>query len=351
MKRSIAFFGLVLGAVAGLSAQSVSLTNTFGGNSDNVGTSDFFKFDKDGNKSDIVVGDRIQLDVASEKIDSRVRLNIKGDTGYSNALQGYVNFRPAEQLNFIAGNKFFWKWSTAGSYLAAIDDILNHGKLADDNGAGLVFNLAPEDSNSAFTFASAFGGQSRLDLNFGAQFAIKDTFTIGATAQDVTEDSRSFGAYVALNSIENLLFNFGYTYNLTDSGYIQGSQNVIQVSVGYSAKDAGLSFYADLLSGLNNKSNYNELTEEYTELDSGIPVYAAFRANYKLNENLDLNGSVKVNHYLEAADNGTSVTVYPYFDYKTNVGTFRSGLRVFFDDGYEGFNIPFSWQYKIPVKK
>ena len=64
MKRSIAYFGLILGAVAGLAAQSVSLTNTFGGNSDNVGTSDFLKFDKDGDKSNIVVGDRVQLDVS-----------------------------------------------------------------------------------------------------------------------------------------------------------------------------------------------------------------------------------------------------------------------------------------------
>lgn len=351
MKRSIAYFGLVLGAVAGLAAQSVSLTNTFGGNSDNVGTSDFLKFDKDGDKSNLVVGDRVQLDVSSEKIDSRVRLNIKGDTGYANALQGYVNFRPVEQLNFVAGNKFFWKWSTAGAYLAAIDDILNHGKLADDNGAGLVLNFAKEENNSAFTFASAFGNQSRLDLNFGAQFVVKDTFTIGVTAQDVTTDTRSLGAYAAITSIDNFLLNFGYTYNLTDAGYIQGAQHVAQVSVGYTIKDAGLSIYADLLSGLNNKSNYNETTEKFDKLDSGLPIYAAFRTNYKLNENFDLNGSIKINHYLEADDNGTSVTVYPYFDYKTNVGTFRSGLRVFFDDGYKGFNIPFSWQLKLPVNK
>lgn len=351
MKRSIAYFGLVLGAVAGLAAQSVSLTNTFGGNSDNVGTSDFLKFDKDGDKSNIVVGDRVQLDVSSEKIDSRVRLNIKGDTGYANALQGYVNFRPVEQLNFVAGNKFFWKWSTAGAYLAAIDDILNHGKLADDNGAGLVLNFAKEENNSAFTFASAFGNQSRLDLNFGAQFVVKDTFTIGVTAQDVTTDTRSLGAYAAITSIDNFLLNFGYTYNLTDAGYIQGAQHVAQVSVGYTIKDAGLSIYADLLSGLNNKSNYNETTEKFDKLDSGLPIYAAFRTNYKLNENFDLNGSIKINHYLEADDNGTSVTVYPYFDYKTNVGTFRSGLRVFFDDGYKEFNIPFSWQLKLPVNK
>ena len=332
-------------------AQNVSVTNTFGGNSDNTGTSDFLKFDEDWNKADAVVGDRIQLDVSSDKLDSRVRLNIKGDANFSNALQGYANFRPIEQLNFIGGNKFFWKWTVDGAYLSAIDDFLSHGKLADDNGAGVVVNISPEDSDFGFLFAGAAGAKSRLDLNFGAQFFIKDSFSIGVTAQDVTTDARSFGAYVALNGVEKLILNFGYTYNLTDSSYIQGSQHAAQVSVGYKIEDANLSLYADFLSGFNNKSNYDEKLEDFAELDSGIPFYGAFRAKYKLNENLDLNASVKVNHYLKADENGTTVTVYPYFDYKTVVGTFRSGVRVRFDDGYKGFNIPFSWQYKVPVKK
>lgn len=36
-------------------------------------------------------------------------------------------------------------------------------------------------------------------------------------------------------------------------------------------------------------------------------------------------------------------------DFLTSLGTIRSGLRVFFNDkdGFNGFNIPFSWQYKI----
>ena len=100
MKRSVVFFGLVLGAVAGLAAQSVSLTNTFGGNSDNVGTSDFLKFANDGTKVTAIVGDRVQLDFASEHIDSRVRLNVSGDAGYIPSVQGYVNFRPFDWLAF-----------------------------------------------------------------------------------------------------------------------------------------------------------------------------------------------------------------------------------------------------------
>ena len=100
MKKSIisVFTALLLASAAG--AQNVSLTNTFGG------TSDFLKFDKDGNKQDAIVGDRIQLDVASENVDARVRLNFSGDKNYVPGLQAYVNVRPVQPLNIIGGNKF-----------------------------------------------------------------------------------------------------------------------------------------------------------------------------------------------------------------------------------------------------
>ena len=350
MKRSVVFFGLVLGAVAGLAAQSVSLTNTFGGNSDNVGTSDFLKFANDGTKVTAIVGDRVQLDFASEHIDSRVRLNVSGDAGYIPSVQGYVNFRPFDWLNVIGGNKFFWKWTTSGAYLGAIDDYLVHGKLADDNGAGVVLNFTSKEKDFGVTVAGAFGSISRLDLNFGAQFFLKDAFVVGVTAQDVTEKSFSLGGYFGLNLVKNLLFNVGYTYNNVDATYIQATQNLIQASTGYKFEDIGLELYGDFLIGLNNRSSYNAATDAYDELAQGIPVYSKVRAHYVLNDYFDLNGAFTVNHSLTADSSLTSFTVYPYFDYKTKkAGTFRAGVRVFFDDatGYKGLNIPFSWQYKI----
>ena len=354
MKKYLLALGLVSLLSAGLSAQSVTLTNTFGGNSDNTGTSDFLKFDDSGDKDTAVVGDRIQLDVASEHIDSRLRINISGDNGFSLGFQGYVNYRPFKPVNFIGGNKFFSQWATPGAYLAAIDDYLVHGKLADDNGGGVVLNLDSEDSKVAAIFAGAVGIDSKLDLNVGTQFNVKDVFIIGLTGQDLTKSTASFGGYVALTAVKNLTLNFGYTYNNTDKGYIQATQHLAQISAGYKFDAIPLSFYVDGLTGLNNNSNYNSTAEEYVELDtgSGVPFYTAFRANYKFSDNLDINGSVKVNHKLELADGVTTVTVYPYFDYKTKFGTFRSGARIFFDsdDGYKGFNIPFSWQYKIAAK-
>ena len=347
MKKIILSTVAAILATSFVSAQSVSLTNTFGGNEDNNGTSDFLKFDEDGNKQDAVVGDRIQLDVASENIDARVRLNLRGDEpNWAPKLQAYANFRPVEGLNFIGGNKFFWKWTTPGAYLAATDDYLTHGKLADDNGAGAIYKFS--NDSIGLTFAGAVGQESRLDLNFGAQFDVNDVASFGVTAQDVTEKTITIGGYVAINAVENLLLNFGYTYNTNDDSYIAATQHLAQVSVGYTFADLGLEVYADLAAGLNNKV-FSAEADDFVEKDDGIPVWGAVRAAYALNEKIALNGWVHVNHVLNDADNRTDVIVFPSFDFNTSVGTFTTGARVYFDDkdGYKGFHIPFSWQYKI----
>lgn len=349
MKKSLIVLGLTIASLFSVNAQNISLTNTFGGNGDNVGTSDFLKFDKDGNKKEAVVGDRVQLDVASEHIDSRVRLNFVGDNNWAPKIQAYANFRPFEQLNLIGGNKFFWKWTTPGAYLAATDDYLNHGKLADDNGAGVVYNYANDDFS--ITFAGAAGARSKIDLNFGAQFSLNKVFTLGVTAQDVTEKTITVGGYAAVQAVKDLILNFGYTYNTSDDTYIAKTQHLVQVSAGYNFTDIGLGLFADAALGLNNKQ-FNAGSDDFATLESGIPVWGAVRASYKLNDNLDLNGWVHLKNTLKAADKETEITIYPYFDYKTSAGTFRSGVRVYFDDtdGYKGFNIPFSWQYKIAAK-
>ena len=349
MKKIIITTIAALLTVSFTSAQSISLTNTFGGNGDNVGTTDFLKFDKDGNKKDAVVGDRVQLDLASEHIDSRVRINFVGDNNWAPKGQAYANFRPVNGLNFIGGNKFFWKWTTPGAYLAATDDYLNHGKLVDDNGAGILYKFSNDDFG--ITVASAVGQKSRLDLNFGAQFDLNKIVSIGVTAQDVTEKTITVGGYAAVQAVKNLILNFGYTYNTSDASYVAATQHLAQASVGYTFSDIGLALYADIAAGLNNKV-FNSSADDFVELDSGIPLWSALRAVYKLNDNFDLNGWVHLNHKLAAKDSSTEVIVYPYFDYKTSYGTFRSGVRVYFNDtdGYNGFNIPFSWQYKLAAK-
>lgn len=352
--KKIVFAGLlVVSTLTAMSAEGkISLTNTFGGDSGQIAGNNFLRFDKDGNKKDISVSERAQIDLVSEKIDSRVRLDFKnlasGLTETSDILlNGYINFRPIEQLNFIGGNQFFWKWATPGAYLAATDDYYAHGKLADTNGAGTIFNL--NSDNFGLILAGAVGKESRLDLNFGAQFALKDNFTLGLTAQDVTEKSYTIGSYVAVNAVKNLLLNFGYTYNPNSVPLKHTTQHLAQVSAGWTFEDPNFSVFTDFAAGLNNKTAYNPESDSFDELDSGIPFYTAVRAKFSATENIDVNGWVQINHWLSTDDNYTDTTVYSYFDYKTKAGTIRSGVKVYFTekDGYQGFDIPLSWKYNL----
>ena len=350
MKKIIAVGVTALLMVCTAGAQSISLTNTFGGNQDNVGTSDFLKFNADGTKQNAVVGDRIQFDVGSEKIDGRVRINIQGDNNFATKLQAYANVRPIKQLNFIAGNTFFWKWSSSPAYLAGIDDFLAHGLLLDNNGFGLLADIAPEDSGFSFKLAGGLGVDTHVDLNLGAEFTLNGIFKIAATAQDLVKEARTISAYAELLSVENLLLNAGYVYNNSDVNYIQSTQHLVQVSAGYTVKDINLSFYATVLSGLNNKA-FNSATETFVEKAEGVPLTAAVRFYYADLENLNIGTSATYKHVLNDADSTTNITVYPFIDYNTRVGTFRTGIRASFnDDGYNGLSIPFSWQYTIASK-
>ena len=87
-----ALAGIVL--ASGVSAQSITLTNIFGGNADNLYSSDFITLEKDedGNltKGNVNVADRLQLDFKGDKILGRVRLEGKTSTvngKFSKALQ------------------------------------------------------------------------------------------------------------------------------------------------------------------------------------------------------------------------------------------------------------------------
>ena len=351
MKKFIVFGVSLFLLVHTVSAFNVSLTNTFGGNQDNVGTSDFLKFDSDGTKQTAVVGDRIQFDLASEKIDGRVRVNIRGDVDFATLLQGYANVRPIKQLNFIAGNAFFWKWASSSAYLAGIDDYLAHGLLLDKNGFGLLADISPSDSGFSLKLSSGLGIDSHADLNFGAEFALNDIFKIAATAQDVLENTRTFASSAELLSLDNFLLNAGYVYNNSDQTYIQNTEHLVQVSAGYAVKDINLSFYATVLSGLNNIS-FDATTNEFVTKANGVPLTAAVRIYYADLENLKIGTSASYKHVLNETDSSNIFTVYPFVDYDTRFGIFRTGIRTSFDDnGFKSLSIPFSWQYTISLKK
>lgn len=329
-------------------AQSISVTNIFGGNADNTPASDLLSFDKDFNRAEMNVGDRVQLDVSSEKLESRVRLDFSiPKTDGKNAsvrLRGYVGYKPFDFVTIAVGNNFFSKYGISAARLCAADDYTQYGKLIDNDGAGVIFNVA------GVKVAGALASESRMNLNFGGSYEIENVAGFGITAQDVTEDSRSLSAFASLLAVENLSLNAGYTYNYANTSYLGSTQQAVQVSGGYNFADLGLGLYGDVQLGLN-KVKGDGSKAEYV-LDEGsnglaLPLYVGLRASYKASDVVSATLSTSVKSIPEGKGS-LAVNVYPYVDLDTGVGTFRSGVRANFnEDGFAGLSIPVSWQYKM----
>ena len=348
-----ALAGIVL--ASGVSAQSITLTNIFGGDADNLYSDDFIKLEKDddGNltKGNINVADRLQLDFKGDKILGRVRLEAK--TGTVNGklatnfdtkdsdirLRGFVGFNPWEFLTIAGGNSFFSKYSLSAAYLAASDDQESHGNLLDTNGAGVIFNIA------GLKIAGGVAAESRLNLNLAASYDIKDVVSLGFTFQDVTTEAFSFAGYAGLNAVEDLILNVGYIYN-HEGGYLASAEQAVQASAGYTFKDIGLTLLGDLQLGLT-KNGAKDKDGKYTEYDRA-PLYTKVVAGISPLDNLDVSLAFTL------TDGGTGAvgySFYPYIDYDTGLGTIRTGARFNFKDSdFSGIDIPLSWTYKFKIK-
>lgn len=351
-----ALAGIVL--ASGVSAQSITLTNIFGGDADNLYSSDFITLTKDDdgklNKGNVNVADRLQLDFKGDKILGRVRLEAKtgtvngklatDDKTFSNGsdirIRGFIGFNPWEFLTIAGGNSFFSKYSLSAAYLAASDDQESHGNLLDTNGAGVIFNIA------GLKIAGGVAAESRLNLNLAASYDIKDVVSLGFTFQDVTTEAFSFAGYAGLNAVENLILNVGYIYNRTDTSYLASAEQAVQASAGYTFKDIGLTLLGDLQTGLSKKSAKNK-DGKYDEYDR-VPLYTKVVAGISPLDNLDVSLAFIL------ADKGTGAvgySFYPYIDYDTGLGTIRTGARFNFGDSdFTGIDIPLSWTYKFKIK-
>ena len=348
-----ALAGIVLASE--VSAQSITLTNIFGGDADNLYSNDFITLtkDDDGNltKGNVNVADRLQLDFKGDKILGRVRLEAK--TGTVNGklatnfdtkdsdirLRGFVGFNPWEFLTIAGGNSFFTKYSLSAAYLAASDDQESHGNLLDTNGAGVIFNFA------GLKIAGGVAAESRLNLNLAAAYDIKDVVSLGFTFQDVTTEAFSFAGYAGLNAVENLILNVGYIYN-HEGGYLASAEQAVQFSAGYTFKDIGLTLLGDLQLGLT-KNGAKDKDGKYAEYDR-VPLYTKVVAGISPLDNLDVSLAFKL------TDGGTGAvgySFYPYIDYDTGLGTIRTGARFNFKDSdFSGIDIPLSWTYKFKIK-
>ena len=345
-----ALAGIVL--ASGVSAQSITLTNIFGGNADNLYSSDFITLEKDEdgklNKGNVNISDRLQLDFKGDKILGRVRLEgkINGLDGKNSELRlrGFVGFNPWEFLTIAGGNKFFTKYSLSAAYLAASDDQESHGNLLDTNGAGVIFNIA------GLKIAGGVAAESRLNLNLAAAYDIKDVVSLGFTFQDVTTEAFSFAGYAGLNAVEDLILNVGYIYN-HEGGYLASAEQAVQFSAGYTFKDIGLTLLGDLQLGLT-KNGAKDKDGKYTEYDRA-PLYTKVIAGISPLDNLDVSLAFTLSNAYDKDEVADVVkySFYPYIDYDTGLGTIRTGARFNFKDSdFSGIDIPLSWTYKFKIK-
>ena len=353
-----ALAGIVL--ASGVSAQSITLTNIFGGDADNLYSSDFITLTKDDdgklNKANVNVADRLQLDFKGDKILGRVRLEAK--TGTVNGklatnfdtkdsdirLRGFVGFNPWEFLTIAGGNSFFTKYSLSAAYLAASDDQESHGNLLDTNGAGVIFNIA------GLKIAGGVAAESRLNLNLAASYDIKDVVSLGFTFQDVTTEAFSFAGYAGLNAVEDLILNVGYIYN-HEGGYLASAEQAVQVSAGYTFKDIGFTLLGDLQLGLT-KNGAKDKDGKYAEYDR-VPLYTKVVAGISPLDNLDVSLAFTLSNAYDKDEVADVVkySFYPYIDYDTGLGTIRTGARFNFKDSdFSGIDIPLSWTYKFKIK-
>lgn len=388
MKKTL-IGGAALLLAASLASADISLSSTFGGNEDNIWGNDFMSWSRkkddpsttDRDESDEFessvanVSERLQLDYSSEKIDGRLRLEFsnskhtataekddagevtvkdayKIDLGGKNGslrLRGFARFTPVEQIQFAAGNDFFSKYGVSAAYLAAADDTYSSGKMAE---SGLAFTA----KFNTFKFVANWAGDSQVDnldklgLNFGADFVIPDTVKIGTTLKNITSDDRTFGIFAGLGSVENLVLNAGYIYNAND---VFPAKHALQVSAGYTFKDAGIKVSADVISALTNEYVKDGETEEYKNSDGDkvYPFYTRVAASYSATENLKVKGDVKLSTLL-GEDYSTKTVVYPSVEYKLpkKMGSVQAGVRFTFQDlkdngGLQKFSIPLCWKW------
>ena len=175
-----------------ISAQSLKLVNTFGGDSDSTGGSDLFTYDnlKDENgkyKDDYTnttrASTRLQLDASDKNFDSRLRMEI-GTTKLNGKestirFRGYGRFKPVDQFNLIAGNEFFTKVPVNAGYLIASDDYPKYARIL-QNGFGAVSNWKlADDGSMKISFAGGLKGtdsslndKDKRGLDFGFNFDV-----------------------------------------------------------------------------------------------------------------------------------------------------------------------------------
>ncbi|MCR5045219.1 MAG: hypothetical protein K6A42_01420 [Treponema sp.] len=363
-------------ACGALFAQSLKVTNTFGGDSDSTGASDLFIFEnqkeEDGSyknefKNTTNVSDRLQLDASGEKFDARVRLEFAAPkvNGKNTTvrLRGYGRFKPLQQFQLIAGNSFFTKVPVKAGYLFASDDYPKYARILQSGFGAQSDWTFGENKNIYANFAAGLKGdedtffnKDTLGFDMGFNFGAKDIFSAGASFQNITGNRFSAGAFAGLDSVENLTLNAGYIYNNTDTDFIaKAAKHSVSLTAGFNIEKIGLSIGADVISAIGNEYIKNGDTLEYKKDDTKLtPFLAKIRISYAATENVTVN--LKAKSALMIGDgNSVKYEVYPYVTYKlpSKMGTLSGGVR--FNMNYNtltSFSFPLTWKCVVAdIKK
>lgn len=376
MKKIISVLMAGMMVCGALSAQSIKVTNTFGGDADSTGGSDLFTLENQKNDDDSYknkfenktrVSDRLQLDASGEKFDGRVRVEI-GTTKLNGKestirFRGYTRFKPIEQFQLIAGNDFSTKVAVDAGYLAASDDNPKYARILQSGFGAISSWKFGEEKNINLKIAGGLKGTDdsfleveTLGLDTGINFGIKNLFSIGATFQNVTGDDFSTGVFAGLNAVENLTLNLGYIYNNTDTDFItKSTKNSMSLTAGYNFKDIGLFLGADIISALGNDYLDKGETKTYEKNGSTLtPFLTKMTVSYKATDDITVGAKAKVS--LMLGDNDSVKTeLYPNITYKlaNKMGSLTTGIRMNLDNkGLSKIAVPFSWKCTLAdIKK
>lgn len=330
---------------ATLSAQEIKITNSFGGDSDNMAGQDFLSFPYN---AGMLFSDRLQISCKSKFLEGKVRFDIwntensiNEEAALSPSMQlkgfGKVNF--GDYISLVAGNSYFSTFDIKAAELFANDTIPNYGKVIK---SGLsLYSEIPFDKKgktklklgTGIEYDTLLDSFETIDLDFGADFIYKNKIYSGISLRSIP--AGAFGKYSAFvgGKFNDLRINGGFIYNNTDEDILPNEAKYsASLSGRYKIDKLGLSIAADAVSGLNSQylSSKKEKTKTYK--NNAIPFMTSVNIESEPGENLTVGLNVAYRKMLRITDSSTT-TIYPYVSYCFNDEKYEisSGTRLELD--------------------
>jgi len=299
-----------------LSAQTLSISNTFGGNTETLEGQDLLI------KNQFSLSDRLQTDFRSSYLDFRGRCDIYNinfdNTSPEFLFRGYIR-AGSPYISGVAGNSFFSKFAIKAAEIDALDTVPNYGKVI-KNGLGIYSEIPFNKKNTlklgAAVESDCIFGEDDFALDLGADYVLKNRFSAGVSLRDVT--AGKFGKYSAFTGFNfgNFRFNTGYIYNNTDTDLLPAeSKHSVQAAFSYANKKLKIKAGSTVISALTPEylRGGKEKTETYENGAIPFMATASFTYSFKKPE-IDLGLQLKYSDMLKN-NNSRHIIIYPYADY------------------------------------